>query len=246
MARQNGFYRNNHGTLGDSPLSFQIRDIVLYGHNGEMRRLEFAPGRLNIITGASKTGKTALIAVLEYCFGSDECQIPDGIMRRTVAWAGVRLAVPEGDVFIARRLPDPGRNSSSRCLLCRREPDRAAGRGSAHARQQTRILSKTCLRPTRVSGRTAMTRRPGRHDFPLRAGIVHALIYCFQHQTEIDSNRHLFHRQSEQWRPQAIKDTMPYFLGAVTDDYVARMDEAAATPPGTPKTVGANWKNMRR
>ena len=60
---------------------------------------------------------------------------------------------------------------------------------------------------------------------PLQAGIAHALIYCFQHQTEIDSNRHLFHKQSEQWLPQAIKDTMPYFLGAVEDDYVARMTE---------------------
>ena len=57
-------------------MSFQIKDIVFYGHNGEMRRLELSPGRLNIITGASKTGKTALIAVLEYCFGSSECQIP--------------------------------------------------------------------------------------------------------------------------------------------------------------------------
>ena len=70
-----------------------------------------------------------------------------------------------------------------------------------------------------------MTRSRARHDFPLQAGISHALIYCFQHQTEIDSNRHLFHKQSEPWLPQAIKDTMPYFLGAVTEDYVAGMAE---------------------
>jgi hypothetical protein len=87
-------------------MSFQIKDIIFYGHNGEMRRIELFPGRLNIITGASKTGKTALIAVLEYCFGSSECLIPDGIMRRTVAWVGVRLAVQYGDVFIIG------------CLLC--------------------------------------------------------------------------------------------------------------------------------
>jgi hypothetical protein len=66
---------------------------------------------------------------------------------------------------------------------------------------------------------------PGQTRRPLQAGIVHALIYCFQHQTEIDSNRYLFHKQSEEWFPQAIKDTIPYFLGAVTDDYVARMSE---------------------
>jgi hypothetical protein len=66
---------------------------------------------------------------------------------------------------------------------------------------------------------------PGQTRQPLQAGIAHALIYCFQHQTEIDSNRHLFHKQSDQWLPQAIKDTIPYFLGAVDDDYVTRMAE---------------------
>jgi len=35
----------------------------------------------------------------------------------------------------------------------------------------------------------------------------------------------LFHKQSDEWLPQAIKDTIPYFLGAVTDDYVARTAE---------------------
>jgi hypothetical protein len=205
-------------------MSFQIRDIVLYGHNGEMRRLELVPGRLNIITGASKTGKTALIAVLEYCFGSTECHIPEGIMRRTVAWAGVRLAVPEGDVFIARRLPAPGRNSTSEVyyavgseirlpradqLMQTTNPDTLKGLLAAHA----------------GIGQNRHDPPSGQTRLPLQAGIDHALIYCFQHQTEIDSNRHLFHKQSEPWLPQAIKDTMPYFLGAVSDDYVARMAE---------------------
>jgi hypothetical protein len=66
---------------------------------------------------------------------------------------------------------------------------------------------------------------PGQTRLPLQAGIDHALIYCFQHQTEIDSNLHLFHKQSREWLPQAIKDTIPYFLGAVDDDYVARLAE---------------------
>ena len=225
MVWQGGFYRNNYDTLGDSPLSFQIRDIVLYGYNGEMRRLEFAPGRLNIITGASKTGKTALIAVLEYCFGSDECQIPDGIMRRTVAWAGVRLAVSEGDVFIARRLPTLlGRNSSSGVYYDMRDQIELPDLGQL---MQTTNLDalKELLAAHAGIGQNRHDPPAGQTRLPLQARIVHALIYCFQHQTEIDSNRHLFHRQSDQWLPQAIKDTIPYFLGAVTDDYVARMAE---------------------
>ena len=205
-------------------MSFQIKDIVLYSHNGEMRRLEFAPGQLNIITGSSKTGKTALISVLEYCFGSTECHIPAGIMRRAVAWAGVRLAVPAGEAFVARRLPDPGRNSST-------DVHYAVG-NQVELPLADQLMQTT--NPNALEGLLAAHAGIGqnRHDSPprqtrppLQAGIAHALIYCFQHQTEIDSNRHLFHRQSEQWLPQAIKDTIPYFLGAVDDDYVARMAE---------------------
>lgn len=205
-------------------MSFQIKNIVLYAHNGEMRCLNFEPGQLNIITGSSKTGKTALISVLEYCFGSTECHIPAGIMRRAVAWVGVRLEVLAGEVFIARRLPAPGRNSSTDVYY--------------DVGNQVEIPLADRLRqitnPSALEGLLAAHAGIGqnRHDppvgqtrLPLQAGIAHALIYCFQHQTEIDSNRHLFHRQSEQWLPQAIKDTIPYFLGAVDDEYVTRMAE---------------------
>ena len=205
-------------------MSFQIRDIVLYGHNGETRRLEFTPGRLNFITGASKTGKTALIAVLEYCFGSDECQIPEGIMRRAVAWAGVRLAVSGGDVFIARRLPTLGRNSSSDVYYDMGNQIELPGAGQLMQTTNPDTL-KELLAAHAGIGQNRHDPPSGQTRPPLQARIVHALIYCFQHQTEIDSNRHLFHRQSDQWLPQAIKDTLPYFLGAVNDDYVARMEE---------------------
>ncbi|MHB8793182.1 MAG: DUF3732 domain-containing protein [Thermoleophilia bacterium] len=205
-------------------MSFQIKDIVLYGHNGEIRRLEFVPGKLNIITGASGTGKTALIAVLEYCFGSSRCQIPEGIMRRALKWVGVRLSVQEGEVFIARRLPAAGQNSSS---------DVYYEMGSRIQLPQIDQLTQTTnaaaleglLANLAGIGQNRHDPTPGQTRLPLQAGIAHALIYCFQHQTEIDSNQHLFHRQSEEWLPQAIKDTIPYFLGAVDDDYVARMDE---------------------
>jgi hypothetical protein len=94
-------------------MSFQILDIVLYGFNGERRILALHPGQLNIITGASKTGKTALIEILDYCLGSDECKIPEGIIRSAVEWVGVRLQVTGGQVFVGRKLPKRGEASSS-------------------------------------------------------------------------------------------------------------------------------------
>lgn len=50
---------------------------------------------------------------------------------------------------------------------------------------------------------------------PLSANIRHAMFYCIQGQDEIAAQKFLFHKQSEPFVPQAIKDTLPYFLGIV-------------------------------
>jgi len=53
---------------------------------------------------------------------------------------------------------------------------------------------------------------------PLAANIGHAALLCLQSQNEVASATALFHRQGEQGIDQALKDTIPYFLGAVARD----------------------------
>lgn len=62
---------------------------------------------------------------------------------------------------------------------------------------------------------------------PLAANIRHALYYCFQGQDEIAAKNFLFHRQSDSFVSQAIKDTIPYFLGAISEDALALENERA-------------------
>ena len=54
---------------------------------------------------------------------------------------------------------------------------------------------------------------------PLEASSRHAILFCLQAQDEIANRRLLFHRQGEQFFPQAIRDALPYFLGAVDEDH---------------------------
>lgn len=60
---------------------------------------------------------------------------------------------------------------------------------------------------------------------PLSANIRHALYYCFQGQDEIAAKNFLFHKQSEDFISQAIKDTIPYFLGIVNEESLALENE---------------------
>ena len=67
----------------------------------------------------------------------------------------------------------------------------------------------------------------GQSRLPLAANIRHALYYCFQGQDEIAAKNFLFHRQSDSFVSQAIKDTIPYFLGAISEDALALENERA-------------------
>lgn len=205
-------------------MSFQVINIVLYGFNQEQRVLSLKPGRLNIITGSSKSGKTALIEIMDYCFGASECGIPEGIIRQTVEWVGVCLQVPDGHVFVARRLPPNGQDASSDVFYTLGKDIDIPVYSSLKQTTNPKALEKLLTTHTGIS-QNIHEPPSGQTRDPLSANIRHALFYCFQQQSEVISNRHLFHKQNEQWIPQAIKDTMPYFLGAVDDEYVAKMAE---------------------
>lgn len=69
----------------------QIREIVLYGYNGKVRHLPFSLGEVNIITGRSKSGKSVVGDIIDYCLGGDSCNIADGVVRDNVAWYGLLL-----------------------------------------------------------------------------------------------------------------------------------------------------------
>ena len=64
----------------------------------------------------------------------------------------------------------------------------------------------------------------------LSANIRHALPLCFQSQNELTRKEQLFHIYDADPRQQghkfqALQDTLPYFLGAVDDDYVRKREE---------------------
>jgi hypothetical protein len=205
-------------------MTMQILDIVLYSHHGQTRTLSLNPGELNIITGASKTGKSALVAIVDYCFGAGECRVPEGPIRRSVAWFGLRLSLAKGQAFIARRCPDPHASSSEDCFVeLGKEvevPATAALRQTTNTSGIESLLSSWCgIQDNLHEPPAGQTRRP------LIATVRHALALCFQPQDEIIRRQQLFHGTSDNFFAQAVKDTLPYFLGAVDEEYVRKREQ---------------------
>jgi hypothetical protein len=205
-------------------MSVQILDIVLYSHDGEKRLLSLKPGRVNVITGASQTGKSALSDIIDYCFGSSECHVAHGPLRLRVSWFGLRLQLASGEAFVARRCPPPRAQSSTEFFL-------ATGRTVAvpeatELRATTNLDGATTTLTSWVGIRDNVHEPPaGQKRAALSATVRHAVALCLQQQDEIISKKHLFHGTADNWAAQALKDTLPYLLGAVDDDHVRKQGE---------------------
>ncbi len=69
----------------------QIEAIALYDYAGRRRTIDLRLGALNVISGDSQTGKSALLEVIDYCFGSNELRVPEGVITDHVAWYALVL-----------------------------------------------------------------------------------------------------------------------------------------------------------
>ena len=205
-------------------MKFQILNIIIYGLKRRIRSINIEPDAVNIITGQSKTGKSALVHIVDYCLGSKECNVPPGVIQKNVTWYALKLQVTSGEIFIARRNPSAGKKSSEEVYI---------ELGKKLSAPSVDTLVKNANTTTLVSILTenlgiiqyAHEVKEGETRNPGVAHMRKALFYCYQEQSEIDSQKFLFHRQGEPHIPQSMKDYLPYFLGAVTNDVIDKKEE---------------------
>ncbi len=91
----------------------KIKSIHIYSHDGQRRDLQLRVDGLNVITGRSSTGKSALSEIIEYCMGRSTFNVPEGIIRDKVAWFAVIYQFPKEQVLIAKPTPTAGGTSCS-------------------------------------------------------------------------------------------------------------------------------------
>lgn len=195
----------------------QIRKIVLYNQKGEMRSLLFRLGAVNIITGRSNRGKSALIEIVEYCLGHSSFRVPEGIIRDSVAWYGLILQIGETQIFIAKPAPQGAASSQSQVYY------EIASEIEPPALEKLQPNTNDEGIADYLSGLIGIGANRHVPDLdesrlPLAANIKHTEFYLFQPQSTIANRDILFYRQQEPFIPQAIKDTLPYLLGVVQEN----------------------------
>lgn len=88
-------------------MQLTILKIILWPKNSDLppRIIPFEPGKINVISGESGTGKSTLTWIVDYCLGSEKCSIPVGLIRDLTAWFGLHLRLANTEMIIARRNP---------------------------------------------------------------------------------------------------------------------------------------------
>ena len=195
----------------------KILSIILYSHTGNKRILPFNPAGLNIITGRSSTGKSALSEIVEYCMGRSTFNIPEGVILDKVSWYCVIYQFSGEQVLIAKPAPGLGHSSCSKVMV-RRGADLGAPEFSElqpNSDDETvvSLLSNLLGIPENL---TDVPMHQSRASYS--ANISHTYFYLFQKIGIISSKEQLFYRQNEPFMPQAIKDTLPILLGVAPND----------------------------
>lgn len=195
----------------------KIKSIHIYSHDGQRRDLQFRVNGLNVITGRSSTGKSALSEIIEYCMGRSTFNVPEGVIRDKVAWFAVIYQFGGEQVLVAKPTPRGGGASCSTAMLRRGLDLQPPAYGDLVENSDDEAIVSLLSRLLGIpENRTEVAIEHSRDSFD--ANIKHAFYYLFQKQGLVANKDQLFYRQNEQFQPQTIRDTLPILLGVSSHD----------------------------
>jgi hypothetical protein len=203
----------------------QLRALGLYSHDGELRPLRFRVGTLNVISGLSRTGKTELLKIIDFCAGRRTPNLAPGPITRKVAhFAGVFEGADGRRVVVVR--PQPTGQSATTAMVAYGTDIDLPADGSKIEINATTETVRGALDDLLGLGGYDIEEFTGVRE-RLRASVSHAIQFCLQAQTELMSPTHLFHRGGEDVVAEDFAKLFPYFIGAVDERLVAARRRAA-------------------
>lgn len=203
----------------------QVKSIIIYSVSGKIREIPFRLNSLNVITGESGTGKSALIDIVDYCSGRSSFNVFEGVNRDVISWYAVIFTSGDVDLLVAKRPPKIGRDTCSEAFV-------RIGRNIGIPDYSELAINSNDdsvrLDLERISGfhGNVIARKEGDEEKAYSANLKHAKTYLFQPQNVVANQEVLFFNQTGEhagFKIQAIKDTFPYFVGAVDEERLQKV-----------------------
>jgi molybdopterin converting factor small subunit len=202
-------------------MKFSINSIILWPRNNQYNynRIPFKPDKVNIITGSSRTGKSAIIPIIDYCLGAEKCTIPVDIIRNSCAWFGVLFDLDNEQILLCRKEPG-SQNFTSEMYLSRKKivdiPEKLESNITVQQVKNilNELFSMSFLDIDLTRG--GFFTRPSYRDF---------MAFVFQPQNIIANSDVLFYKADTSEHRQKLINIFPYALGSVTPQVLAARQE---------------------
>lgn len=200
-------------------MQFQIEKLILWPKNEKYsyKYIEFNTNSVNIITGDSRTGKSAIIPIIDYCLASGECYIPTQTIRNACSWFGLVVQLDSSKILLARR--EPGvQKSTSDMMFIQGEEIEIPNIPEKNATCQTvkLFLDEYARLSFLETDETYYGSRPAFRDL---------MSFCFQPQNVVANANILFYKTDKTEHRNKLINIFPYVLGAITPEVLSARQE---------------------
>ena len=190
-----------------------INAIMLFKKDGSKDSVEFSDG-VNIVTGASQTGKSALVEIIDYCLFSSRCTIPKGTIVDLVEMYAICLQIDEIKIIIGRKNND-GKIFIKQEKIDFNEKDLSYDYFSSILPVPKEKAKKFIESKLRLN----VSNMPSYDDKTTSASMRNMVSYMFQHQSLISNKHVLFYRFDNDEMRKAVINQFLVFSGIIDVAY---------------------------
>ncbi len=188
------------------------------------RVVAFSETGINLVTGESRSGKSAIIKIMDYCLGSRSCSIPKpGPIRRSSAWYGIVVHTEEGYKLLARRDPEEQESTDDYMMIESSSPtvpDRPIKNTNRDAIKE--LLARLARLP-----QTDTDFADSGSGYKGRASFRDMTAFLFQPQSIVANETVLFYGTEEEEHSRKLREIFPLILGAVDAETLVRQHRLA-------------------
>ncbi|OBA09523.1 hypothetical protein A9D36_00100 [Bacillus subtilis] len=220
-----------------------LKAIMMFNKSGELRRVTLQPG-VNIVTGESKTGKSALVEIIDYCLCSSRSTIPKGKITDFSYLYVMPMLINQNTYVVARYNWESG----GKMYVLKESLDFPIDNITLEYFEDKPILS---VKDAQYEIESALglyvtnivtdSEKQGK-----KASLRNMVSYLFQHQNLMASKFALFYRFSDYYKRKDIIEQFPVFAGMIGQQYYSdliRLNNLKAQLKKKQKTQKANEKS---
>lgn len=209
----------------------KIKNIILYpkDETKEKRVVHFELDKVNVITGESHKGKSALVHIIDYCLGSGKCSIPVGEIRNKTKWFGVHLVAEKTELLILRREPGSNFTTTEMIMVEQIKPIDLDNLSNAQNYKTNRDAVINRLNQLAGLSSERFDLENLKNNFGGAASFRDTSAFQFQPQHIVANPFALFYKADTYEHQQKLKTIFPLLIGAINNEALSLEREIKET-----------------